>query len=302
MKAALGLVFGGLTLVLSACSSDQAAAPAGQDAGSGGSAGGGGTSGAAGNGGAAGSTEAGATIEVKGKVVDASTSTGFDATKYTALADVDVCVYEDNSVPCVKTNATGDYDLKGAPAGKAFYLSFKKTGSNSTLYAVAAGTASPVNAPAIIMGTPGLSGDFAQQAGITVDSTKGTILFGAVTPGTKSDSQFYEEFGGQGFIYVQGYQVVPTPAATHGPFYVSPAWKIDKTLQESSAAGWGFITAAPGDYTLKFSHPTLNCGSTTTKVVAGYDTTYVGTACTAPADGGASDGGGDAAPGDSGGG
>jgi hypothetical protein len=90
---------------------------------------------------------------------------------------------------------------------------------------------------------------------------------------------------------------------THGPFYASSAWKIDKTLQESSAAGWGFMTAAPGDYTLKFSHPTLKCGSTTTKVVAGYDTTYVGTVCApAPTDGGASDGGGDAGPSDSGGG
>jgi hypothetical protein len=148
-----------------------------------------------------------------------------------------------------------------------------------------------VNAPPIIMGTPTLSSDFANQAGFTTDATKGTVLFGAVTAGTKADSQFYEEFGGVGFIYVQGYQVVPTPAATHGPFYVSTAWKADKTLQESSAAGWGFITAAPGDYSLEFSHPTLKCGTTTTKVVAGYDTTYVGVVCNPPSDGGTGDGG-----------
>jgi hypothetical protein len=95
---------------------------------------------------------------------------------------------------------------------------------------------------------------------------------------------------------VSGYSVSVSPAPTVGPVYTSAAWAPDPTLTASSTAGWGYIQAPPGTYTLSYSSPTLNCGSTTAKIVAGYVTTYVGVACTVPADAGIA---GDASPGDS---
>jgi len=82
-----------------------------------------------------------------------------------------------------------------------------------------------------------------------------------------------------------------SPAATAGPVYTGSDWKPDKTLTKSSEAGWGFFQASPGTYTLTITHPTMKCGSTQTMVVAGYDTTYVGVLCSAPTDGGTTDGG-----------
>jgi len=108
--------------------------------------------------------------------------------------------------------------------------------------------------------------------------------------GGPSSSPFHEVFGGTEYFYVEGFTVTISPAATAGPVYTSASWTPDPSLTSSSAAGWGFFEAAPGDYTLTFTHPTLTCGTTMTTVVAGYDTTYVGAICTAPgADGGGTD-------------
>ena len=94
-------------------------------------------------------------------------------------------------------------------------------------------------------------------------------------------------FGTTELFYLEGFTATISPAATAGPTYTSASWAPDKSLKASSAAGWGTFQAAPGDYTVTIAHPGMTCGSTQTKVVAGFSTTYVGNLCS-PA---ASDGG-----------
>ncbi len=222
----------------------------------------------------------------RGIVVDASTATGFDGSKYTPLPGVEVCVYEDSSLPCATTTSSGDYEFDGTPQNQPFHFSYKKAGFDSVLYPVPATPAGSYGAPFIAMASESFNDGFMKQVGVERDPTRGTIQFAAVVPGAQSDSAFFQVFGGTGFVYLMGYRVSISPSASAGPFYVSEAWRPDSSLTQSSAAGWGIITASPGDYSLTFTHPTHTCGTIATKVVAGYSTVYVGAVCSPSNDGG----------------
>jgi hypothetical protein len=241
-------------------------------------------------------SEGGAVASVSGLVADFSTSSAaknFDATQYPALSGVAVCAYGNTSVPCATTDASGKYTLTGVPSGALVYLSYAKTGYGPTLYGVTPTAGQTVSAPAIFMDSTAVADSWGTEGGAPPDPTKGTILFGALTGGP-STSPIHEVFDGTEYFYLSGYTVTISPAATAGPVYTSASWAPDPPLTSSSTAGWGFFTALPGDYTLTFTHPSLTCGTTTTKVVAGYWTTYVGTLCSGgSADGGGLDGGSD---------
>lgn len=293
---------------LGGCSSDESKGNGGtQDSGpgatggsmtggSGGSSATGGSGGMTGGSGGTGGSNAGdaGVVTVAGKVVDVTTSDAtknFDATQYPALSGVEVCVYGDSSIPCVTTDANGEYTITGVPAGMDFYLSYTGKDANgadleATLYAiVGAAAGATVTPPAILMTTQAFTDSWGTQGGVTPDATKGIILFGATTLGPSS-TPFHETFGTTELYYLEGYSVTLSPAATAGPVFTSETWTPDPTLTVSSAAGWGFFLAAPGTYTLTITHPGMTCGSVTTKVVAGYSTTYVGTLCQPDTDGG----------------
>ncbi len=219
--------------------------------------------------------------------MDASTATGFDATKYAPIPDVQVCVYEDSSLPCAISTRSGEYEFDGAPQNRPFHFSYQKPGFDPVLYPVGATAPGTYGAPFIAMASVSFDDGFMQQVGVKRDPSKGTIQFAAAEPGTQTDAGFFQVFGGQGFVYLKDFQVSVSPNASAGPFYVSEAWRPDGNLARSSAAGWGFVTASPGDYTLTFEHPTHTCGSIATTVVAGYSTVYVGAVCSPRADAGA---------------
>lgn len=223
----------------------------------------------------------------RGIVVDASTATGFDASKYAPLPGAEVCVYEDATLPCAMVTKSGEYEFDGAPQNQPFHFSYKKPGYDPVLYPVGATGPGSYGAPFIALASVSFDDDFMRQVGVERDPTKGMIQFAAVVPGTQSDSEFFQVFGGTGFVYLMGYRVGVSPAASAGPFYVSAEWKPDGMLTRSSAAGWGFMTAPAGDYMLRFEHPTHTCGATATKVVAGYSTVYVGSICSPIEDAGA---------------
>ena len=221
-------------------------------------------------------------VSVIGEVADGSNLTAasnFDVTKYSGLTGVEVCVYGDTSVPCVTTDASGNYTL-AAPAGTAFTASYTKAGYQPILYAIAAAAeGGRVAAPAIFLTTTSSFDSFGTMGGATPDTTKGTILFGAGTVGPSAGAIYHEMFGAIDYYYIGGYTVTITPAATVGPVYVSASWEPNPSLTAASDAGWGFFQLPPGNYTLSFTSPTLSCGTTTATVVAGYVTTYVGVAC-----------------------
>jgi len=60
---------------------------------------------------------------------------------------------------------------------------------------------------------------------------------------------------------------------------VGTDWKPNPALTASTAAGWGLMYAAPGEYTFTITHPTRTCGFVDRKIVAGFSTTYVGVSC-----------------------
>lgn len=235
------------------------------------------------------SSDAG-TAAVTGLVVDASNTSAaknFDATQYPGVQDVQVCVYGESSVPCATTDASGKYTL-AVPAGAAVTLSYNKTGYQPYLYGVAAQSAGATDdAPAILITTTAFGNSFLTMAGGTPDPAKGQILFGGGTIGSSPGAIYHEMFGAYDYYYAPGYTVTISPAATVGPVYVSASWVPDPSLTASSNAGWGIFQAPPGKYTLTYSAPDLSCGTTTTTVVAGYTTTYVGVACSVTIDGGA---------------
>lgn len=291
-------------LLFAACGDDDDDGSAGSG-GSGGSAGseqdGGDGAGSGGDGGSggegmdagedAGEADAGFPTEsnITGLVVDAETSTGFDHSAYDPLEGVKVCVLEHDEVACDTTGADGAYELTGIPRtqGEVFHLTYEKEGYSPTLYAPPIGALEDFEATAIIMGSDSYGDQLLSDAGMTREEGNGLILFGAITAGGPEDSEFYMVFGGADFIYVEGYTVSIEPAAVAGPVYTGTDWKPDPDLTESSAAGWGMIAAEAGDYELTFTHPELNCISPTlVKVMAGYTTTYAGTACLVPADAG----------------
>ena len=259
--------------------------------GSGGTSGSGGSGGSNASGGADGSTDGGATVKVTGVAADASSPTAaknFDVSKYPSLSGVSVCVYP-ATTGCATTGSDGSYSLT-VPVEKSVYLSYKKDGYTPVLYAVAPTAGQDISAPALFMTTTDYTNSFLTKGGATNDSGKGSILFGAVTLNPVGSSPLHEMFGTTEVYYLKGFTATISPAATVGPVFVSDTWSPDPALTESSTSGWGFFQAPPGDYTLTITAPGLTCGQTTTRVVAGYETTYVGVLCSLPSDGG-TDGG-----------
>ncbi len=302
-----------LSSLLAACSSDNGpgSGDASTSGGTGGTTGTGGatTTGGAGGGTATGGTDggkdggpSGPTVTVSGLVVDATNgtaATNFDLAKYPTLAGVKVCDYDDASVTCVTTGADGKYALPGVPGTGTTYVSYSKATYDPILYGVTP-SGSAVNAPAILATTAAFGTSFLAKGGITRDATVGTVQFGATTLTT---NPYSVDFGTTKLYYLPGSQATVTPAAKQGPVYVSDSWQPDASLTKADTVGWGVFTAAPGDYTVTITHPSLTCGTTTTRVVAGYTTTYVGTLCTGNTtsdggtpDGGPTDGGPDAKP------
>jgi hypothetical protein len=216
---------------------------------------------------------------VTGVVVDISdgdAARNFDSTKYPVVPNVKVCVYENTSIPCATTDAEGKYSLQGLPESLDVYLSYEKDSFAPVLFKPVTGTGNEL--PAILVVTTTYRDSFAKAGGIDPDENAGLIFFRANLLEDRGTS-FKQKFGTTELYYLKGYSVSLEPASKAGPVYVSAEWKADASLTKSSPAGWGIIQAAPGNYTAKYTHPVLTCPPTTTKVVKGYITTYVGVVC-----------------------
>lgn len=188
----------------------------------------------------------GGVASVTGLVVDASNfsvTKNFDATGYSGVAGVQVCVYGEGSVPCATTDAiclygqstapcawtdaSGRYTL-AVPAGTAFTLSYNKAGYQPYLYAAGAlGADTQGDAPAILITTTTSANAFLTMAGGTPDPTKGQILFGGGTTGPVPGAVYHETLGANAYYSAPSYSVTISPAATLGPVYESSTWAPD---------------------------------------------------------------------------
>lgn len=218
-------------------------------------------------------------VTVTGVVVDVSNgdpARNFDHTKYPAIAGVKVCVHEHADIPCVTTDSEGKYALGGLPENLDVYLSYEKESLAPMLFKPVPGTGSEM--PAMLLVSSEYRDSFAKAGGIQPEPSTGLIYFGANLLESRG-TMYHQKFGTAERYYLKAYSVSVWPAAKAGPVYVSSHWQADARLKESSAAGWGIIQAAPGDYTLSFEHPSLTCPTATAKVLPGYITIYASVLC-----------------------
>lgn len=261
------------------------AGPSGGAGGTGGSKGGaGGTGGSSGGtGGAAGSdasagtggTEAGTggsdagdggpTTSVSGDIVSLTDPN-------TPVIGVQVCVYQAPSIPCVQTDSTGHYTLSSVPTDKEILVEYTKATYFPVLVTVKTSTL-PLDLGQFRAPTSNEAAAFGALVGVSIDPSKGQVLFTAFTPAT-----------GGGYTGQDSVVAKISPQSGTGPYYLNAAGTLpDKTLTATTASGVGlFANVDSGDYDVTLTHFSKTCqrfstswvgsGSTASKVpvVKGY--------------------------------
>jgi hypothetical protein len=187
-------------------------------------------------------------------------------------------------IPCVDSEADGSFELV-VPIGTAVLLSLNKDGYLPLLFPLSGGTQRDRTMDVgITMATDQQAEDAADAAGATYpEETTGGILAGAVRENTENeDSPFtFTADGGGEYIFVEGATVVLEPESGVGPVYLDADEAADSSLEATSASGRAdFYNVEPGDYTLQFTHPELDCGEPIlVTVVAGYTRSWTGVIC-----------------------
>jgi hypothetical protein len=187
------------------------------------------------------------------------------------VSGVLVCVFEDNSIPCVSTDANGDFTLNGVPSGVEILVEFTKSDYFPTLVTLTT-EAAPMSLGELLSPSKLAVGLLALAVGTTVDPSKGQLLFNAFTPGT-----------GGGFTGEGGVVALMEPKSGVGPYYFDANQQPDKTLTATTTTGAGvYANVDPGYAEVTLTSFSKTCtrlttawaGSTATaskvRIVAGY--------------------------------
>ncbi len=210
--------------------------------------GGGGSKGAGGSGG-------GGTITISGSLTEftpaPAPADGGMPMASPAVGDADVCVLDDDSVPCVKSLMDGTFSISGVPANaKETGLTFTKAGYLRAAY-LGSTLAEDISLN-ISIPNDDLAMAFAGLVGITwPDAANGVVAFTVFTNNTLPD-------GGVTGTALDGVSVALSPNDGKGPFYTTSAGLPDTTLtQTSMGSSLGFFASVPpGDHELTYTHPT----------------------------------------------
>jgi Carboxypeptidase regulatory-like domain len=303
-----------------ACSSDTTTPSAGGSGGGGASGSGGSSTGGKG-GGSGGTAGSGGKLGTGGAVDAGNTPVTFSGTVVVAvpgqlgkeqpLAGVSVCVIDatgakDTSIPCVTTNAKGEYSIPALAPKQNLIVSFEKAGYGTQVIALDVGTADATRAD--LRMAANASGDAGTDAGagqgfgwdpsVVQDPTKGFFNTFSVVSASQADAGT----AAPGFDFAVGVSFAVTPKSGVGPFYVNAdeTWASGAT---STAGGYGawFLNLTPGTYTVTATSPTMTCsaiggngygwaqadGSSKVPVLKGTNTQSIGFFCATPADAGA---------------
>jgi len=207
------------------------------------------------------------------------TGTMVDALDASPLAGVEICIVSPSGLPCVTTNASGQYTLAGLPAQTRVQATVDKDG----YYPVFASFITrdrDFTIDAVLLQTSLVELAFT-AASIELDTTKGAILVRAYDPALGLTSA------------VEGIVGEIDPAESgDGPVYNS-ADSIPSDATETSTSGtWAVVNLAAGTYQVRSSGTGRNCPGTfhwpgakgegwiETPVRAGY-VTYVYVDCPA---------------------
>lgn len=192
---------------------------------------------------------------------------GKERQEFPPLERVKVCVHGNPEVPCVRTDDSGIFVLCSVPADEDLILSFEKDGFVSSLRMISTRTADYDILAETVLGSieDGLSE--AEKFGVDLRGIQGGAL------------QFFGARPADGVLQVatlEGYSVELTDldgeiaqcAAPDGgdglvpcdPIYLDPGGEPNLDATASSKFGVGAIgNVMPGEYILRFSHPTYVC-------------------------------------------
>jgi hypothetical protein len=209
----------------------------------------GGSAGSAGSGiGGTSSVDAGPPTTVSGRLVDLQ-----DATK--PVVGVQVCVFEDNSIPCVSTDSNGDFTLNNVPSGIEILLELTKTDYFPTLITLTT-DANPVSLGSLLAPSKLAVGLLAIALGTTVDPSKGQLLFNAFTPAE----------GGAGYDGEANVTAALQPMSGAGPYYFDANQLPDKTLTATTVTGAGvYANVNPG-----YAEVTLTSSKSCTRLATAW--------------------------------
>lgn len=236
----------------SACGDDDSKDDPIDHGGSGGSSGSGGDAGPTRD---SGSTRAG--LHITGSAV-AFAPGGFES----PVAGMEICVFEDESIDCVDTDASGNFELAGIAASSEFTLSMIKDGYLSSLRHLTAGTEDFDIGATRVPELP-LVAAFITAAGGDSGRVETTafIVFDAWQPPGDEDGGVAASFNldGMQVMAIEGATAKLTPASGM-VVYVNDDESPDPALTGFSSRGWGgILNVEEGNYDLTFDASGLDC-------------------------------------------
>jgi hypothetical protein len=203
------------------------------------------------------------------------------------VAGLRVCVYQDPTIPCVMSDATGKFTLAGLPMMSDVVVSMTKTGYLPVLLPIETGSTDMDGSPAGPFPMTASATSSASSVPTTVDLiAKGMLVFFAIMPDNGSLSSV---------VGAIGTKVSLSPMDGSGPFFQTNHSAIDPSATSVVDQNGFYFNLDPGTYQLTFADPHFDCAPLSTPfgfgfpsppsavkfpIAAGYETAPVGVLCT----------------------
>ena len=180
------------------------------------------------------------------------------------LEGVEVCVYQNASIPCVMTDSMGKFTIGGLPAMSDVAISLKKDGYRSILLAIETGSTDMDGSAAGAYPIPRM-GASPSSSPVPVDMmTKGSVVFVALGPG-----------GGGGVASLGGAvgtMVSLAPAGGDGPYFINDKGALDPSATSVLAQNGLYFNLDAGTYQMTFNDPNHDCASLSIPFGLGFST------------------------------
>jgi hypothetical protein len=171
----------------------------------------------------------------------------------TPLAGVEVCVYQNSTLPCVTTQSDGTFSMTGLPPRTNLALTLKKTGYYSYLLPIQTASADMDGRGNPAQMAP--SGGPAPELGFTVDlKNKGLIQVVAIAFGGTAAS-----VDAGMFTTVPGTKVSMSPMSGKGPYFINGQDEFDLSATAFVGVAANYYNVDAGNYTLSFDNPGFDC-------------------------------------------
>ncbi len=167
---------------------------------------------------------------------------------------VKVCVYQNPAIPCVMTDANGDFTLAGLPPTTHIAVTLEKSGYYSELLAIGTPATDTTNNVLPQFISPVIPG-FPALPGVTLDSQKGSVTLFAAGPDNDAG---VSGVSGNGVGSNPGLTMAFMPQSGDGPFFVNSDNTFAPTATSFVALLSQTFNVAPGMYTITFTDPNNN--------------------------------------------